>query len=143
MILTIEWKTDKLIKGVIKMLRTNSKKAKENIERYIIEHFDYTGHEKENEPTPETYKDICKCIYNTMISEKLYAKETNNYATFKSWCQGLPSILDTCYYYNRSAINDLKEILEESDEEASKFGESEAEERLTYLLYREITSNMN
>lgn len=124
------------------MLKTNSKQAKENIKKYIMENFDFTGYEEEGRVVPRTYEEICKCIYDTMKREKFYAKEVNDYETFKSWCQGLPSLLDTCYYYNRSAINDLKVILEETEEEVSKFTESEAEEKLTYLLYREITNNM-
>ena len=124
------------------MLKTNSKQAKENIMVYIMEHFDYSGYETEGEAVPETYQEVCKCIYETMMEEKFYSKEVNDYETFKSWCQGLPSLLDTCYYYNRSAVKDLKVILEETDEEASKYSEEQAEERLTWLLYREITKNM-
>ena len=123
------------------MLKTNSKQAKENIKKYIMEHFDYSGYEDEEHPAPEEYKDICKCIYDTMLLEKFYAKEVNEYETFKSWCQGLPSLLDTCYYYNRYAVEDLRIILEETEEEASKFSEEQAEERLTYLIYREIVKN--
>lgn len=123
------------------MLKTNSKQAKENIKKYIMEHFDFFNYEDEENPAPEEYKDICKCIYDTMIAEKFYSKEVNEYETFKTWCQGLPSLFDTCYYYNRSAVEDLRIILEETEEEASKFSESEAEERLTYLLYREIVKN--
>lgn len=124
------------------MLKTNSKQAKENIKTYIMEHFDFSNYEEEGKVNPETYQEVCKCIYDTMMEEKFYSREINNYETFKSWCQGLPSILDTCYYYNRSAVEDLKIILEETDAEASKFTEEQAEERLTYLLYREITKNM-
>ena len=124
------------------MLKTNSKQAKENIKKYIMEHFDYSNYETDGKSAPTEYKDICKCIYDTMNKEKFYAREVSNYETFKSWCQGLPSLLDTCYYYNRSALEDLRVILEETEEEANKFTESQAEERLTYLLYREITKNM-
>ena len=123
------------------MLKTNSKQAKENIKKYIMEHFDYSNYENENEPEPETYKEICKCIYETMLAEKYYNKAVSEYKTFKTWCQGLPSLLDTCYYYNRSAVEDLKVILEETEKEADKFSEEQAEERLTYLLYREIIKN--
>lgn len=125
------------------MLKTNSKQAKENIKVYIIEHFDFSGYEMDGKSSPETYKEICKCIYDTMMEEKFYSREVNGFETFKSWCQGLPSLLDTCYYYNRSAVEDLKNILEETEAEASKYTEEESAERLTYLLYREITKNMN
>lgn len=123
------------------MLKTNSKKAKENLKAYIMENFDYSSYEDEQNPTPTEYKEICTTIYNTMQEEKRYNRPMNDYETFKDWAQGLPSILDTCYYYNRSAIGDLMEILEETEEEASKFSEREAEDRLTWLLYREINHN--
>ena len=120
------------------MLKTNTKKVKENLKNYIMEHFNCEGYDVE---TPTNYKDICKMIYDTMEEEKFYAKEKTNYETFKSWCQGLPSMLDTCYYYNREAKDDLKIILEETEEEANKFTEEQAMEKLTYLLYREIVAN--
>ena len=57
---------------------------------------------------------------------------------FADWCAGLPSILNTCYYYNRSAVDDLGEILEETEEEKEKYTQTEAEKLLTALIYREI-----
>lgn len=118
------------------MLRTNSKQARENIKRYIIENF-----------TPENYTDeeitgfenIAKFILDVFKSE--YYNVTGRYTqaeAFKNWCSGLPSVLDTCYYYNRSAVEDVKKILDETDEEASKYTEQQAEELLTSLIYREL-----
>ena len=57
---------------------------------------------------------------------------------FEEWAAGLPSILDTCYYYNRSAVDDLGAILEETDSEKARYSEQQAETRLTYLIYREL-----
>ena len=57
---------------------------------------------------------------------------------FIDWCAGLPSILDTCYYYNRSAIKDLGDILEQTEEERAKYTESDAERLLSILIYREL-----
>ena len=37
---------------------------------------------------------------------------------------GLPSVLDTCYFYNRSAVDDLGAILEETESEKAKRGET-------------------
>lgn len=119
------------------MLRTNSKKATENIRVYIEENFDCTGYELEKEP--ETFKEKALFILETCRKEKFYSlNNTSSYEIFKDWCQGLPSLLDTCYYYNRSAMDDLAEILEETEEEKNRFTESEAEEKLTYLIYREL-----
>lgn len=118
------------------MLKTNSKQARENIKQYIVENF-----------TPENYTDeeitgfenIAKFILDVFKSE--YYNVTGRYTqaeAFKNWCSGLPSVLDTCYYYNRSAVEDLKKILDETDAEASKYTEQQAEELLTSLIYREL-----
>ena len=124
------------------MLKTNSRQAKENLKAYIMEHFDESYFDYAEEvPDLTTYENICTVIYNVMMEEKRYNHSINDYETFKDWAQGLPSILDTCYYYNRSAVEDLAEILEETEEEAEKFTEQQAEERLTWLLYREINHN--
>lgn len=119
------------------MLKTNSKKAMENIRTYIEENFDCTGYELEKEP--ETFKEKALFILKTCREEKFYSSgNMSDYEIFKHWCQGLPSLLDTCYYYNRSAVDDLSEILEETEEEKTRYTETEAEEKLTYLIYREL-----
>lgn len=123
------------------MLKTNSKKAKENIQQYIIDNF-----------TPESYTDenitgfenIAAFILNTFRSEKYSCKEdyryynNNEQLAFVDWCAGLPSLLDTCYYYNRSAVADVAKILEQSESESRKYSESESEKLLTILIYREL-----
>lgn len=123
------------------MLKTNSKKARENIQQYIINNF-----------TPENYTDekiegfgnIATFIINTFRSEKYscaadYKYYNNNeHLAFADWAAGLPSVLDTCYYYNRSAVEDLAVILEESAEEKSRYTEEGAENLLTMLIYNEL-----
>jgi hypothetical protein len=127
------------------MLKTNSKKARENIQQYIINHF-----------TPENYTDekiegfenIATFIIDTFRSEKYSTKEDFRYYknceldAFADWCAGLPSVLDTCYYYNRSAVDDLGTVLEETEEEKSRFSEDKAEWGLTYLIYCELTRGL-
>lgn len=78
------------------------------------------------------------------VEEKAYSAEYQsrkgytNEQVFIDWAQGLPSVLDTCYFYNRSAIDDLGEILEQSEREKAKYTEQEAEQLLTHLIYREL-----
>ena len=133
------------------MLKTNSKQAQENIKNYIINHFDfsnYEGYEKE----PKTFHEIVTFIYNKFSEQKFY---TDSYykahgipeqTAFIDWCSGLPSVLDTCYYYNRSAVEDLGKLLEETETEKARFTESEAEKMLSILIYqtikKEITKNV-
>lgn len=79
---------------------------------------------------------IYQCFYHEVVKYDKSRKSINE--LFIYWCQGLPTIIDTCYYYNRSAVTDLAMILEESESEKSKFTERQAEEKLTHLIFREI-----
>ena len=123
------------------MLKTNSKKAYENTKNYILDNF--TPESYTDTPPTET-KGIFNYIYNCFISEKFYIENEkryykyNEYTAFVDWCAGLPSIIDTCYYYNRSAVDDLGIILEETEAEKSRYNETEAEKMLTYLIYNVI-----
>lgn len=127
------------------MLKTNSKQARENIKKYIIEWFDFSNYPDEKHP--QTYSEIAHRIYKEFINQywscledyRYYKTEEN---AFINWCSGLPSILNTCYYYNRSAIDDLGKILEETDHEKSRFTMVQAETMLSKLIYREIKSEV-
>lgn len=100
------------------MIRTNSKKAIENIKKYILENFTpyYEGDVDETD-FKKVAKYIQKAIYTEKIKNNKNAWRYSKQDIFKDWAQGLPSILDTCYYYNRSAVDDLAVILEETEEE--------------------------
>ena len=123
------------------MLKTNSKKAKENIINYIIDNF---TPENYTDTPPEEWSEIATFIINTFRSEKYSRLEdyryfnNNELAAFIDWAQGLPSVLDTCYYYNRSAVDDIATILEETEKEKERFTEDKAEWLLTYLIYCEL-----
>lgn len=119
------------------MLRTNTKKAVDNIRAYIVNGFDGTNYGIE---TPETFEEVARIIYNTFADEYLfeYNRRRNEQEVFVEWCAGLPSIIDTCYYYNRSAVVDLGDILEETEEERNRYTEAQAEETLSRLIYREV-----
>lgn len=117
------------------MLKTNSKAARENLRNYIMEHFDGTNYDIE---TPETFQEVAKVIYNTFKAEKQDNRPYTELELFLDWCAGLPSILDTCYYYNRPAIDDLGDILNETKAERERYDETAAAEMLTKLIYQEI-----
>ena len=118
------------------MLRT--KKAIGNIRAYIMDNFtpeNYTGN------PPKDFPGVAAFILDTFRKEKMSDfryHNCNEFAAFADWCSGLPSVLDTCYYYNRSAVDDLGRILDETEEEKERFTEAEAERRLTWLIYREL-----
>lgn len=88
---------------------------------------------------PVDFHETAEMILKIFRSEKYYETDSvGEQNAFANWCQGLPSALDTCYYYNRSAIEDLGNILEESDSEKSRYTEEQAGDMLTKLLYREL-----
>lgn len=124
------------------MLRTNSKQARENIKQYITENFTPENYTEEN---IQGFENIAKFILDVFKEEygNLILRYNTQQEAFKDWCSGLPSVLDTCYYYNRSAVEDVKNILEETDAEASKYTEQQAEELLTSLIYRELMRASN
>ncbi len=118
------------------MLKTNNKKVIEKVRSYIINGVDHEYFELETDPD---YKTACKLILQACQNEKRYCRYNNDFEMFKDWAQGLPSAFNTMYYYNISAVDMLGAWLEESESEKSKYNESEAEEMITRLIYRELT----
>ena len=120
------------------MLKTNSKKARENVRAYILNNFTPEGY---TENPPQDFPGVAAFILDTFRSEKPavggYARMTES-ERFTDWAQGLAGVLDTCYYYNRSAVDDLGAILEETAEEKARYSEAQAETLLTSLIYREL-----
>lgn len=122
-------------------MKTTNRQARLNVRQYILDHFEPCGYDFTG---PCTFQNVSRFILEVHASEKQYspeyqtAKGFTNEAVFVNWCQGLPSVLDTCYYYNRSAVDDLGEILEQSEREKAKYTEQEAEQLLTHLIYREL-----
>lgn len=121
------------------MLRSNAKKARENVCAYIMEGFEP---EYNDNIIPDTFEEAALAILADFRRAKGY--EIKRYRTpeqtiFEDWCAGLPGIIDTCYYYNRSAVDDLGNILEETETEKARFTEQQAEKMLSYLIYSELT----
>lgn len=60
---------------------------------------------------------------------------------FLEWCQGLPSVLDTCYFYNRPARYDLLQVrgyyTRYADDDLT---ERVAEKQLTRTIYTTLLS---
>ena len=126
------------------MLKSTTKKARENVKKYILKYFDpqdYEGYPGEFTGNPENFDDVKNYIIEIFHKEYCNRRQTRGteWERFQEWASGLPSILDCCYYYSRSAVDDLGDILEETLEERERFDECDAEERLTYLIYRELT----
>ena len=119
------------------MLKTNSKKALENIRAYILDNADNTNYGGKCEFAD--WKTAAQFVYDCFRVEKDGDnRRMGEYDLFEEWASGLPSSFDFCYWYNRPAVDDLGAILEETDEEKARFSESSAEKLLTRLIYNQI-----
>lgn len=117
------------------MLRSTNKAVINKIRQYIINGVDHEYFELETDPD---YKTACKLILQACQNEKRYCRYNNDFEMFKDWAQGLPTAFNTGYYYNVSAVDLLADWLEETDKEKEKYSECQAEEKITWLIYREL-----
>ena len=124
------------------MLKTNCKIVRERIRAFILsaENVEEFAPEAPN----ETYNDKARAIYADFMrwydgDNRNKYRPRNCQEAFEEWAAGLPAIIDTCYYYNVSAVDLLGDILEETAAERAKYTECEAEKMLSYLIFREIS----
>ena len=123
------------------MLRTNNKQARENVRQYIRGNVDFYGY-----PGPDLFDmeevdfpTLAHMVLDIFRTEKFYARNNQPESVlFEDWTRGLPSALDCCYWYNRSAVDDLGDILEQTEEERSRYDEEQSGQLLTWLIYREL-----
>ena len=125
------------------MIRTNSKQAAENVRKYILQDSDYlTERAQYDGRKVESDNELIAYAWDIFKDEKRYEIERNysnpNFGIFLDWARGLAMGNLFCYYYNRSAVDDLGAILEETEEEKSRYTEQQAEETLSRLIYREM-----
>lgn len=116
------------------MLRTNSRKAKENIRAYIMDSWNIEPEEAGRtwEETREDVKqEFVRCAYSSD-----YEKHQNRQQAFKNWLCGLPRCLGD--FVLAQGVEVLGAILEETPEQDSKYTEDQAEELLSYLIFREV-----
>ena len=135
------------------MLKTNSKKAIENIWNYLESFIDIINDERiayqanKNYLQPGNRHELAQVIYQTYEEEKknndcLYnAGRITDAALFEEWASGLAMCGMFDYWYHVTAVKILGDILEETDEERNRFEESDAEKMLTSLIYREVMKN--
>ena len=130
------------------MLKSNSKYTKEKIKNWILSAVSFKGRPEEDKKL--NYEEIRQKIRYYCQMEKIgcgadaparlkkYYSDSY-YIMFEDWVQGLPSLLDTAqYFYSGSACELLADWLQETPQEAAKYSEMQAEDKITKLLYREI-----
>lgn len=127
------------------MIKANSKKAKENLKKYIADWAeDYIKEGYEDGDGIRIHDGLFTAIYSIFLVEKNPHSEYNrrNFiseaATFKDWAQGLALGGLFCYWYNRSAVDDLGDILEQTEAERNKYTEQQAADYLTNLIYTTV-----
>lgn len=125
------------------MLRTNTKKARENVKKYIMQDFDYIAERAEyngEEIREDETEKALVIIYKAFLEEYGWAvtKCRQSYQeAFTNWAAGLAMGGLFLYYYNVDAVELLGDILEETEEERSKYTQEKAENLLTYLIFAE------
>lgn len=131
------------------MRKINSKEVRKIIKDYIIDRFDIDciwwidKEEKEKKHTFEEVANyIAKCFYGAKI-ERLdrQNRSYNIQEEFYDWLQGLPSEFNSAhYYYNNKAVDVLGDILEQTKEERNNYNEQEAENQMSYMIFKELKS---
>lgn len=136
------------------MLRTNSKKARENLRKFIVENTDYEGYgydddfEKSrnlasNFKGNDWFSPYKFFLIKTFYEEKEQRDKRNmrRFELFREWAQGLAGcgLFDYyCYREKYNPVDLLGDILEETEEERKRFSEDEAAEKLTQLIFNEL-----
>ena len=125
------------------MLKTNSKKARENTLNYIFSDSEYLEDRANyDDVILETKEDYAAFVWRCFIEEYgCFVPRLGAQKAFEDWAQGLALGGMFCYYYNVSAVDTLAGILEETPEQAGKYTEEQAEKLLTYLIFREAERN--
>ena len=124
------------------MLKTNSKKARENIRAYIMENqnvIEYGTSKAVPINFPEAAREILHCFRKQKFyteNEKRYFGN-NEFIAFCDWTSGLPGILNAEYYLH-CACDIAGKILEETETEKARYTETQAEKLLNYLIYNEL-----
>lgn len=119
------------------MLKTNSKKARENVKKWILDNLgpDYNA---------RSFNEAAEIIKAHFYEEKLKndlrykAGRISHFDLFEDWTSGLPGALCCDDIYLRPVVPVVAAILEETPEEAARFSESDAEKLMIRLIYREL-----
>ena len=116
------------------MLKTNSRQAKENLKSYIMTAWNLEP-EEQGRTWEETREAIKESFYFQAYRSE-YERKQNKQEAFKNWLSGLPHGLGD--FFLCQAVEDLGNILNQTEAERNKYTEDQANESLAYLIYREV-----
>ena len=129
------------------MLKTNSKKAREHVMQYIKDASSEYYIEDCGAPADLTDADLCRLIIQDFEEQWSHELKYNacrvrplsRQELFMEWGRGLTAggLLD--FSNHCTAVQELGDILEETEAERSKYTEEQAEYLLNYLIFREVT----
>lgn len=125
--------------------KTNSKEVKHAVREYLKENVNVLLEEREI----ETEKPFT-AYFNIINNEKQYQKYNNDFEMFKDWLQGLGGFGDDIYYFpskkgfeGGKCQDILQDWLQQTNEEVKKYTQSQSEELMLYLCWREFQYMMN
>lgn len=135
------------------MLRTNSKKAKENIRLWILANYtpeDYANafQTETGEYTLENFPEVATSIMDAFHKEKGFDVRRHGLKiAFIDWMQGLPSILGTLSLLGWEVTEILGNWLEETAEEKEAYSKRDedgekAMKTALHLVFREIQAGL-
>lgn len=116
------------------MLKTNNKKVRESIKKWVADNYYDESYGLE----AKDFKEICKNIKSIFEKEKSSRRACWCLEDFKEWCEGLPTLLDTWPLMIDEVIDILGGILEETQEERQAYSAEQARDLMVYLIFREI-----
>lgn len=116
------------------MLKTNSRQARENLKAYIMTAWNLEP-EEQGRTWEETREAIKESFYFQAYSSEYECKQ-NKQEAFKNWLSGLPRGLGD--FFLCQAVEDLGNILNQTEAERKRYTEDQASESLAYLIYREV-----
>lgn len=81
---------------------------------------------------------VWKCFQNDVKGDYRLGREPMQ-SIFDSWIRGLPGVVGSEDFLFCNGVDFMAGILQESEAEKAKYGESDAEELAIYLIWREVS----
>lgn len=126
------------------MLRSTKKEVIEKIRAYILDNMDfsgYIGYEGYPEKEPETWQSkvfLCRSIFRwEYVNPQNLRRYGGERGCFREWLCGLPSALTVAFsYYDARQL--VREWLEQTEDEANKYDDSQVWDKYLHLITREF-----
>lgn len=136
------------------MLKSNAKKVRDALKKYIIEcsrdeileHNNWvTEHPEDGKQyDPDDFESVATAILEDFV---IRTKRTGGYPRnitvqdlFREWAQGLTWDIFDYYYIHVDSIDILGDMLDQTFEERHRFTNEQADKKLTDLIFRELST---